>query len=62
MNMIYITPCYEESTARQLSRELDLTVLQIVQGRQMDYTASAGYAVISIDVDTYQETMNSVTI
>ena len=60
--MIYITPCYEESTARQLSRELDLTVLQIVRGRQMDYTASAGYAVISIDVDTYQETMNSVTI
>lgn len=60
--IIYITPCYEEHTARQLSREVDLTVLQIVQGRKMDYTASAGYAVISIDVDTYQETMNSVTI
>ncbi|MEZ3487807.1 MAG: DUF58 domain-containing protein [Lachnospiraceae bacterium] len=60
--MIYITPCYEEETARQLSREVDLTVLQIVQGRKLDYTASAGYAVISMDVDTYQETMNSVTI
>lgn len=60
--MIYITPCYEENTARQLSRELDLTVIQIVQGKRTDYIASAGYAVISINVDTYQETMNSVTI
>lgn len=60
--MVYVTPCYEESTARQLSREADLTVLQIVQGRKLDYTASAGYAVISIDADTYQETLNSVTI
>lgn len=60
--MIYITPCYEENTARQLSRELDLTVLSIVRGRKQDYMASAGYTVISIDVDTYQETMNSVTI
>lgn len=60
--IIYITPCYEESTARQLSREADLTVIQIVQGKGMNYTASAGYTVISVDVDTYQETMNNITI
>ncbi len=60
--MIYVTPCYEESTARQLSREVDLTVLQIVKGKKTDYMTSAGYTVISIDVDTYQETMNSITI
>lgn len=60
--IIYITPCYEENTARQLSREVDLTVIQIVQGKGMGYTASAGYTVISVDVDIYLETMNNVTI
>ncbi len=60
--IIYITPCYEENTARQLSREVDLTVIQIVQGKGMNYTASAGYAVISVDVDIYQDTMNNITI
>lgn len=60
--IIYITPCCEENTARQLSREVDLTVIQIVQGKGMNYTVSAGYAVISVDVDTYQETMNNITI
>lgn len=60
--IIYITPCYEENTARQLSREVDLTVIQIVQGKGMDYTVSPGYSMISVDVDTYRETMHSITI
>lgn len=60
--IIYITPYYEENTARQLSREADLTVIQIAQGKGMEYTASAGYALISVDVDTYSETMHSITI
>ena len=60
--MIYITSCYEENTVRQLAREVDLTVLQVMQGRKSAYISSAGYTVISIDVDTYQETMNSITI
>lgn len=60
--MIYITPHFEENTARQLSREFDLTVIQVVEGKKADYTASSGYAVISIDVDTYQETIQSITI
>lgn len=60
--IIYITPYYEENTARQLSREADLTVIQIVQGKGMDYTSSAGYTLISADADTYQETIHSITI
>lgn len=60
--IIYITPFYEENTARQLSQEADLTVIQIVQGKGMDYTASAGYALISVDVDAYQDIMHSMTI
>lgn len=60
--IIYITPCYEESTARQLSREADLTVIQIVQGKGIDYTASAGYTLISMDVDTYQDVVHSMSI
>ena len=60
--IIYITPYYEEHTARRLSREVNLTVIQVVQGRGMDYTASAGYTLISVDADTYKEMMHSVTI
>ncbi len=60
--IIYITPFYEEGTARQLSQEADLTVVQIVQGKGMDYTASASYALISVDVDAYRDVMLSMTI
>lgn len=60
--IIYVTPCYEEHVARQLAREMDLTVLQIVQGKRTNYMSSAGYTVISVDVDTYQENVNSISI
>lgn len=36
--------------------------MQIVQGKGMDYTVSAGYALISVDVDAYQDIMHSMTI
>lgn len=60
--LIYITPCFEEGTVRQLSREMDLTVIQVVQGKGINYMSSAGYSVVSVDVDTYQETMQNITI
>lgn len=60
--IIYITPHYEESTARQLAREVDLTVIQVAGGKGTDYAASAGYTLISVDADTYGEAMHSVTI
>lgn len=60
--IVYITPYHEESTARQLAGEADLTVIQIVQGKGMDCADAAGYTVVSVDVDTYQDTMHNITI
>lgn len=60
--IIYITPHYEEETARQLSREAGLTVIQIAQGRGMNDSPSAGYTLISVDADTFGETVHSITI
>ncbi len=60
--IIYITPCYDENAAKQLAREVDLTLIQILQGKGMDYAASAGYTMITVDVDTYQETMHSIAM
>lgn len=60
--LIYITSCFEENTVRQLSREVDLTVIQVVQGTGTNYLSSAGYSVISVDADTYQEMMQNITI
>ena len=60
--LIYITPDYEESSARQLSRELDLTIIQITQGSGKEYMATHGYSVIPVDTDTYQKKAHNIVI
>ena len=60
--LIYITPDYEESSARQLSRELDLTIIQITQGSGKEYMATHGYSVIPVDADTYQKKAHNIVI
>ena len=60
--LIYITPDYEESSARQLSRKLDLTIIQITQGSCKEYIATHGYSVIPVDADTYQKKAHNIVI
>lgn len=60
--IIYITPEYEESAARHLSRELDLTIIQITEGTGKEYMTTQGYSVIPVDVDTYQKKAHNIVI
>lgn len=59
--IIYITPEYNENSARQLSRELDLTIIQIIDGAG-EYMATQGYSVIPVDADTYQKKAHNIVI
>ena len=60
--IIYITPEYDEEMARQLSRELNLTIIQAIQGNGTVWTDSAGYAVIPVDADHYREKIHNIII
>lgn len=60
--IIYITPEYDEEMARQLSRELNLTIIQAIQGKGTVWTDSAGYAVIPVDADHYREKIHNIII
>ena len=60
--IIYITPDYEEEMARQLSRELNLTVIQAIQGSGTMWADSAGYTVIPVDADHYREKIHNIII
>lgn len=60
--IIYITPEYDEEMARQLSRELNLTIIQAIQGKGTIWADSAGYAVIPVDADHYREKIHNIII
>ena len=59
---VRIAPEYEESAARQLSRELDLTIIQVNQGDGKEYMATEGYSVIPVDAETYQKKAYNIVI
>ncbi len=60
--LIYITPCYEESTLRQIARELDLTVIQTVEKAENAYADAAGYSVIAVNANEYQDKTYTMVI
>lgn len=60
--VIYITPEFEEEMARQLAREVDLTILQTVQGGGMAWSEAAGYDVIPIDADHYINKVHNIVV
>lgn len=60
--IIYITPEYEESSVRQLSKELDMTIIQVSQGDGKEYITAQGYSVIPVDADTYQKKAHNIVI
>ena len=60
--IIYITPEYEESAVRQLSRDADVTVIKVIQGAETSYVDTAGYSVIPVDSEKYREKVHSIVI
>ena len=60
--IIYITPEYEESAVRQLSRDADITVVKVVQGTDGSFVDTPGYAVIPVDAEHYREKVHSIVI
>lgn len=60
--IIYITPEYDESSIRQLARSVDLTIIQLVEGKLPEYINANGYSVTSINIDDYEEKTHNISI
>ena len=52
----------KKAQRRQLSRELDLTIIQVNQGDGKEYMATEGYSVIPVDAETYQKKAYNIVI
>lgn len=52
--VIFITPEYDESAIRQMARDIDLTVVQVVEGKTPEQITATGYSVTSINVEDYK--------
>lgn len=51
--LIYITSEYEEHMARQVSGNLDLTIIQVSSEKEMTYQNAGEYTLISVRADDY---------
>lgn len=60
--VIFITPEYDEAAIRQLSRSIDLTIVQVVDGKTPEYITTNGYSVTSINVDEYKQKTHNIAI
>lgn len=60
--MIYITSSYHEENARQVSRELDLTILHVVEDKEISYMDVQGYSVIPVETAHYAEKRHNIVI
>lgn len=60
--IVYITTEYEERSVRQLAREIDLTVIQVVEGADNVIVDTSGYSVIAVDAGNYKERIHNIAI
>lgn len=60
--IVYITTEYEDRMARQLARELDLTVIQVVDEAEDVIVNTSGYSVIAVNAKNYKERIHNVAI
>ena len=60
--LIFITPNCDDSLVRQLSKELDLTVIQVGDGGESTYVDASGYSVISADAKHCEEKIHTIVI
>lgn len=60
--IIYITPEYDEISMRELARSVDLTIIQVVEGKKPEYISTNGFSVISINIDDYDKKIHNISI
>ncbi len=60
--IIYITSEYDEESARQLARDVDLTVIRVGTEKNGEYVYSQGYSVIPVDAAHYTEKVQNIVI
>lgn len=60
--LIYITPEYNESSVRQLARQIDLTIIHILEDKKLAYTEAEDYSVIPVDAATYSDQIQTIVI
>lgn len=60
--VIYITPEFDESSIRQLARSVDLTIIQVVEGKKPDSILTNGYSITSVNVADYKTKTHNISI
>lgn len=60
--MIYITPEYDESYVRQMSAQMDMTVIQVTEGAATTLVENPGYVLISVDAERYRDQQLHIVI
>ena len=60
--IIYITSEYDEESARQLARDVDLTVIRIGTEKNGEYVDAQGYSVIPVDAGHYADKVQNIVI
>ena len=60
--MIYITPEYDEGYVRQMSSQMDMTVIQVTEGAETTMVENPGYVLISVDAKRYWEQQLHIVI
>lgn len=60
--VIFITPEYEEGSIRQLARDIDLTIVQVVEGKAPEHVTTSGYSVTSINIEDYKQKIHNIAI
>lgn len=60
--LIYITPEYNESSVRQLAKQIDLTIIHILENKKLEYTEEESYSVIPVDAATYCDQIQTIVI
>lgn len=60
--VIYITPEYDESSIRQLAKVVDLTIVQVVDGKMPEHITTTGYSLTSVNLETYEQKTHNILI
>ena len=60
--IIYITSEYDEESAKQLARDVDLTVIRVGTKKNGEYVDTQGYSVIPVEAGHYTEKVQNIVI
>ena len=60
--IIYITSEYDEESAKQLARDVDLTVIRVGTKKNGEYVDAQGYSVIPVEAGHYTDKVQNIVI